>query len=247
MFYGALSESILGRAQENGILSIRNIRDFAAGRHRVVDDYPFGGGHGMVMKPEPIAAAIEHAKLCRASLVVDEPRVILTTPAGRTFTQDVARELAQVSHLIILCGHYEGIDERVSSLVTDEISIGDYVLTGGEIPAMVIVDATARMIPGVVGETQSAVEDSFFGDLLDHPHYTRPRVWRGLEVPEVLVSGDHERIRRYRRREALRRTLERRPDLIAKANLTSSDLEILCEIKQSGDGAKARSGDGRLP
>jgi len=229
MFSGVMSESILGRAQSKGILTVRvhDIRDFAAGKHRIVDDYPFGGGPGMVMKPEPIAAAIEHALLCRECCMGGESRVVLTTPAGRPFTQGLAREYAGCEHLVILCGHYEGIDERVSTLVSDEVSVGDYVLTGGEIPAMVIVDATARLLPGALGDATSAAEDSFWDGLLDYPHYTRPRQWRGLEVPDVLISGDHERIRRWRRERSLERTRRRRPDLLEQAELTCEDLKIL--------------------
>jgi len=229
MFSGVMSESILGRAQSKGILTVRvhDIRDFALGKHRRVDDYPLGGGPGMVMKPEPIAAAIEHALLCRESGVGGESRVVLTTPAGRPFTQGVAREYAGCEHLVILCGHYEGIDERVSTLVSDEVSVGDYVLTGGEIPAMVIVDATARLLPGALGDATSAAGDSFWDGLLDYPHYTRPRQWRGLEVPDVLISGDHERIRRWRRERSLERTRRRRPDLLEQAELTCEDLKIL--------------------
>ena len=229
MFSGVMSESILGRAQSKGILTVRvhDIRDFALGKHRVVDDYPFGGGPGMVMKPEPIAAAIEHALLCRESGAGAESRVVLTTPAGRPFTQALAREYAGCEHLVILCGHYEGIDERVSTLVSDEVSVGDYVLTGGEIPAMVIVDATARLLPGALGDATSAAGDSFWDGLLDYPHYTRPRQWRGLEVPDVLISGDHERIRRWRRERSLERTRRRRPDLLEQAELTREDLKIL--------------------
>ncbi len=229
MFSGVMSESILGRAQEKGILTVRvhDIRDFAIGKHRVVDDYPFGGGPGMVMKPEPIAAAIEHALECRIGAGRGESRVVLTTPAGRPFTQDMARDYAVCEHLVILCGHYEGIDERVAALVTEEVSIGDYVLTGGELPAMVIVDAAARLLPGALGDTASAQEDSFWDGLLDYPHYTRPRRWRGLEVPEVLLSGDHERIRKWRRARSLERTKLRRPDLLAEAEISAEDMEIL--------------------
>lgn len=229
MFPGVMSESILGRAQSKGILTVRvhDIRDFATDRHRVVDDYPFGGGPGMVMKPEPIAAAIEHAVRCRLSAAGGAPRVILTTPAGCPFTQADAREYAVCEHLVILCGHYEGIDERVATLVTDEVSVGDYVLTGGEIPAMVIVDAVTRLLPGALGDEESASLDSFWDGLLDYPHYTRPRQWRGLEVPDVLISGDHERIRRWRREQSLARTRRRRPDLLSQAELTDDDRKLL--------------------
>lgn len=229
MFYGAMSESMLGRAQERGLLSIRmhDIRSFTQDKHNVVDDYSFGGGPGMVMKADPVAAAIEHALANRETKSQRASKVLLTTPAGKQFTQQMAKDLAQEDHLVIVCGHYEGIDERVGSLVTDEVSIGDFVLTGGELPAMVIVDAVARLIPGVLGDSQSAEGDSFWNDILDYPHYTRPREWRGTEVPEVLLSGDHERIRIWRRTEALRRTAERRPDLLTSAELSAEDKRIL--------------------
>ncbi|MEA4882130.1 MAG: tRNA (guanosine(37)-N1)-methyltransferase TrmD [Clostridia bacterium] len=234
MFYGAMSESILGRAQERGILTIRihDIRDFATSKHKVVDDYPFGGGPGMVMKPEPIAAAVEHALAARELLGGGESRVILTTPAGRRFTQDAAREYAACPHLVVICGHYEGIDERVAELATDEVSIGDYVLTGGELPAMVMVDAVARLLPGALGDSESAAEDSFWHSVLDYPHYTRPREWRGQGVPAVLLSGDHERIRVWRRTQALARTMARRPDVLAEANLSEEDIEIIEMLKK---------------
>ncbi len=240
MFEGPLSESIVGRARERGKLEIRvhDIRDFTRDKHRTTDDYPFGGGAGMVMKPEPIFAAVEFA-LGEA----DGPsRVILMTPQGRLFTQDEARRLAAERHLVLVCGHYEGIDERVrAGLVTDEISIGDYVLTGGELPAMVVIDAVARLIPGVLDE-QAVAAESFSSGLLDYPQYTRPREFRGMNVPEVLLSGDHEKVRIWRRRQALARTLERRPDLIARATLSCEDLRLLEEIRRE----KGRE-EGSLP
>lgn len=230
MFAGPLEESILKRAQENGLLSVylHDIRDFAAGKHRITDDYPYGGGSGMVMKPEPIAAALDFV-LAQAP---KPPPVLLMCPQGRRFTQEIAKELAGQEHLVFLCGHYEGIDERVRPLVTDELSIGDFVLTGGELPAMVIIDAVARMIPGVLGAPDSAQEDSFYEGLLDYPQYTRPPEFRGVKVPDVLLSGHHEMIRRWRRKESLRRTLLRRPDLLAKARLTEEDHRLLAEIRQ---------------
>ena len=226
MFDGFISESILGNACQQGLISFRliNIRDFAAGKHKVTDDYSFGGGCGMVMKAEPIALAIE-ASVSNAGCM--RPRVILTSPQGRQFTQADAVRLTGYDHLIIVCGHYEGVDERVSALVDEEISVGDFVLTGGEVPAMAIVDAVSRMIPGVLGHEMSAPSDSFFSGLLDYPHYTRPRVWRGLAVPEVLLSGDHERIRVFRRKLALERTRDRRPDLIERAELNEEDRRML--------------------
>mgnify|MGYP000330213855 FL=1 len=230
--FAPLDLSILGRARAAGIVDIRvhNLRDFTTDRHRTVDDYPYGGGAGMVMKPEPFFAAVEAImREARTS----RPRIILTTPQGRLFTQEIARELASWDHLILLCGHYEGVDERVAQgLATDEISIGDYVLTGGELAAMVIVDAVVRLIPGVVGEEESVRQDSFSEGLLDYPQYTRPPEFRGMRVPEVLLSGHHEQIRRWRRKEALRRTLLRRPDLLRKANLTEEDRRLLEEIQR---------------
>lgn len=230
--FGALDESIVGRARERGLLTLRvwDIRDFTTDRHRTVDDTPYGGGAGMVMKPEPIHRALEHVK---ASSGTPADRVILMSPQGRPFVQQVAKELAQADRLILICGHYEGVDERVRTrLVTDEISIGDYVLTGGELPAMVLIDAVARLIPGVLGSEESANEESFGDGLLEYPHYTRPREYLGESVPEVLLSGNHEAIRRWRRKESLRRTRARRPDLLAAARLSDEDLKFLREIEE---------------
>ena len=210
MFRGPFEESIIKRAVERGLLEIgvHNIRDFAPGRHRVTDDYPYGGGAGMVMKPEPVFAAVEAVR--RPS-----SRVILMTPQGRIFTQSVALGLSRLGHLVLLCGHYEGVDERVREhLVDDELSIGDYVLTGGELPAMVVVDAVARLVPGVLGAGESAVEESFAAGVLEYPHYTRPPEFRGWKVPQVLLSGNHARISRWRREQSLLRTLRRRPELL---------------------------------
>ncbi|WP_031515353.1 tRNA (guanosine(37)-N1)-methyltransferase TrmD [Desulfofalx alkaliphila] len=228
MFDGPINTSILKRARDNKIISINlhNIRDYSQNKHRTVDDTPYGGGAGMVMQAEPIFKAME--KLNQEGKA---ERVIMMCPQGRTFTQQMAKELAQEKHLVLLCGHYEGIDERVKEkLVTDEISIGDYVLTGGELPAMVVVDAVARMIPGVLGEMASAQQDSFYHGLLDHPHYTKPREYQGLSVPEVLLSGHHKNIDRWRRRQSLLRTLERRPDLLEKAELTAEDRQELQQV-----------------
>ncbi|MDQ3812577.1 MAG: tRNA (guanosine(37)-N1)-methyltransferase TrmD [Armatimonadota bacterium] len=236
-FAGPFSSSILKRAQESGVLQIavHNIRDWATDRHRVCDDYPYGGGAGMVMKAEPVAAALEG--VLNFSEEAAPCPVILMSPQGRTFTQALARELSQQPRLALLCGHYEGIDERaVELLVTDEISIGDYVLTGGELAAAVIVDAVARLVPGVLGNEESALHDSFTNDLLEAPHYTRPAEWRGLRVPDVLLSGHHGEVERWRRKEALRRTLQRRPDLIVKAvqngHWSEQDRKLLDELKQ---------------
>ncbi|MBM7854371.1 tRNA (guanine37-N1)-methyltransferase [Desulfohalotomaculum tongense] len=226
MFTGPFDTSIIKRARDRGILNIHtfNIRDFSQNKHRTVDDTPYGGGAGMVMQAEPIFKALEHLR----ELQEDLGRVIMMCPQGMPFNQDLAKELAQEERLVLLCGHYEGIDERVrEKLVTDEISIGDYVLTGGELPAMVVVDAVARMIPGVLGEMASAEADSFYNGLLDHPHYTKPRVYQGMEVPEVLLSGHHKKIDRWRRRQSLLRTLERRPELLKEVNLSAEDREVL--------------------
>jgi len=225
IFAGVFDESILKRAREAGLLEIglHNIRDYAEGKHRVTDDYPYAGGGGMIMKPEPIFAAVE-------AVLGAPPQipVILLSPQGRVFNQDIAFELAQHPHLALICGHYEGVDERVREhLATDEISIGDYVLTGGEIPAMIIVDAVARLIPGVLGDPAAPTKDSHASGLLEGPHYTRPAEFRGWRVPEILLSGNHAQIAAWRRREALRRTLERRPDLLAKANLSEQDRAFL--------------------
>lgn len=221
MFRGPFEESIIKRAVERGLLEIgiHNIRDFAPGRHRVADDYPYGGGAGMVMKPEPVFAAVEAVRR-------PDSRVILMTPQGRLFTQSTAQDLSRLDHLVLLCGHYEGVDERVRDhLVDDELSIGDYVLTGGELPAMVVVDAVARLVPGVLGAGESAVEESFAAGLLEYPHYTRPPDFRGWRVPQVLLSGNHARISRWRREQSLLRTLRRRPEL-----LTPEDWEELRKL-----------------
>jgi tRNA (guanine37-N1)-methyltransferase len=228
MVEAGLSEGVVGRARGEGLLdiAIHNLRDFTTDRHHVVDDVPFGGGPGMVMKPEPFFAAIERITAGRGAPAA----VVLLSPAGRPFVQADAARLARLGHVLLLCGRYEGIDERVRERwVTDEISIGDYVLSGGELPAMVVVDAVSRLVPGVVGDAQSVAEDSFSRGLLDYPHYTRPAEIAGLAVPEVLTSGHHEEIRRWRRQQALRRTLERRPDLLATAALDDEEQNWLRE------------------
>ncbi len=237
MFEGPLSESILRQAQEKGLLTIglTNIRDFARDKHRTADDYPYGGGSGMVMKPDPIFEATESVLAGGLGEIAEgpgEPAVILLSARGRLFDQALAAELATRERLVLICGRYKGVDERVTSLVTHEISIGDYVLTGGEIAAMVIVDAVARLVPGVLGDIESAETDSHFDGLLGPPAYTRPEEYRGLRVPDVLVSGNHERIRLWRRKAALRVTKERRPDLLDATKLVDEDLEILEEIEQ---------------
>ncbi len=225
MFQGPFSESMLKRAQKRGLLSIalHNIRDATTDKHHVVDDYPYGGGAGMVMKPEPIFASIE--------AVYQGGPIILMTPQGRVFNQQIARELAQEPRVSLLCGHYEGIDERVCrQLVTDEISIGDYVLTGGELAAMIVVDAVSRLMPGVLTEG-SAEDESHSNNLLEYPQYTRPPDFRGWRVPDVLLSGHHAQIALWQRKEALRKTRQRRPDLFARLDLSSKqDIKLLKEL-----------------
>ena len=231
MFQGPFSESILKRAQERNILSIalHNIRDATTDRHHIVDDYPYGGGAGMVMKPEPIFSSLE-------AMYQGGP-VILLTPQGRLFNQQIARELAQEPRISLLCGHYEGVDERVSQhLVTDELSIGDYVLTGGELAAMIVVDAVSRLIPNVLTEG-SAEDESHSNNLLEHPQYTRPPEFRGWRIPDILLSGHHEMVARWRRKEAIRKTRQRRPDLFAKLDLSSKqDIKILKELDEEEKG-----------
>ncbi len=220
-----LAESILGKARESGLLVARvsDIRDHAAGKHRVTDDAPYGGGGGMVMKPEPLTAAIEAARERMPGA-----RVVLTSPRGVLFRQPMAEDLAAHGRLVIACGRYEGVDERVMRVVDVEVSIGDFVMTGGELAALAIVDAAARLVPGVLGNEGSAASESFAGDvLLEHPHYTRPPVFRGETVPEVLLSGDHGRIARWRRRESLRATRDRRPDLFQRLHLGEEDRRLI--------------------
>jgi tRNA (guanine37-N1)-methyltransferase len=234
VFESVFNESIVKRAREAGLVSIaaHNIRDYATDKHHVTDDTPYGGGGGMIMKPEPIFRAAEEILDLEEGQEPEAP-VILLTPQGRTFTQSVARELSKHSHLVLICGHYEGVDERVRQfLASDEISIGDYVLTGGEIPAMVIVEAVTRLMPGVLGDPGATFEDSHAEGLLEYPHYTRPQVFRGYPVPDVLLSGNHAEIVRWRRQEALRRTFERRPDLLAKARLSQADREFLRHLAE---------------
>lgn len=228
MFQGPFTESMLKRAQERGLLSIalHNIRDATSDKHHVVDDYPYGGGVGMVMKPEPIFAAVE--------AVYQGGPIILLSPQGRLFNQQIARTLAQESRVTLLCGHYEGVDERVCQhLATDELSIGDYVLTGGELAAMVVVDAVSRLIPGVLGADASSQEESHSENLLEYPQYTRPPEFRGWRVPDILLSGNHAQIARWRRKESLRRTRQRRPDLFAKLDVSSKlDEKLLKELEE---------------
>jgi tRNA (guanine37-N1)-methyltransferase len=239
MVRGPFEASILKRAQDAGFLDVRivDLRDFAEGKHKVTDDASYGGGGGMVLKPEPAFAAVE-AMRCDPAAGCKE-RIVLLTPQGRPFSQKIAAELAREDHLILLCGHYEGVDERVREhLVDDEISIGDYVLTGGEVPAMVVVDAVGRLVPGVLGNEESPGSDSFSSGLLEHPQYTRPAEFRSWRVPEVLISGDHEKVRRWRREQSLKRTLLRRPDLLKEAHLTDEDRDILEELESELAGAQ---------
>ena len=228
LFSSFLKETILGRAVKAGLVDIRlvNIRSFARGRHLVTDDRPFGGGEGMVMKPGPILRALESIDRTK-----DRSLVLLLTPQGRTFDQPLAWELSRMEQIILICGRYEGVDERIRTSSVDlELSIGDYVLSGGEMAAMVVMDAVSRLVPGVLGGERSAQEDSFEEGLLEYPQYTRPRVFKNKEVPAVLLSGDHEKIRVWRRTESLKRTLERRPDLLGKAKLTEEDKRILAKL-----------------
>ncbi len=234
--FAPLGLSLVGRARERGLLRIVvwDLRDFTTDRHRQVDDAPYGGGAGMVMKPEPFFAAVE---AIRAQVSPTASRILLTSPQGARLTHDLAQALAGEPHLIVLCGHYEGIDERVRlGLTTEEISIGDYVLTGGELAAMVIVDAVARFVPGVIGDAASVAADSFAEGLLDYPQYTRPAEFRGMTVPEVLLSGNHAAIRRWRRAQQVRRTIERRPDLLRREALSDDDRRVLDEPEIDIDG-----------
>ncbi|MBM3474921.1 MAG: tRNA (guanosine(37)-N1)-methyltransferase TrmD [Armatimonadetes bacterium] len=224
-----LDFSIIGRARERGALTVEvhDLRNWTRDRHRSTDDYPFGGSAGMVMKPEPVCEAVEAIREQSGA-----KRAVYLTPQGRALTQALVEELAAEDALILVSGHYEGLDERARQLViTDEISIGDYLLTGGELPALVLTDAVARLQPDVLGSVTSADEESFVDGLLEHPHYTRPRSYRGLDVPEVLLGGHHEEIRRWRRQESIRRTWERRPDLLANADLDEEDLAFLAELR----------------
>lgn len=246
MFAGPLSESILKRAQQAGLIAVylHNIRDWARDRHRTADDAPYGGGAGMVLKAEPLAACIRAVLATPASKptssgaasdpLAPQPPLILLSPDGERFSQAIAQELAALQRLVLVCGHYEGIDERVrETLITRELSIGDYVLTGGELPAMVVVDAVARLVPGVI-DAESVAEESHSDGLLEYPHYTRPAIWEGRPVPPVLVSGHHGEVAKWRRHERLRRTLTRRPDLLAQAyasgRLSAADLALLAEL-----------------
>jgi tRNA (guanine37-N1)-methyltransferase len=233
MIEAPLAAGIIGRAIERGTLdvTVRDLRAFTTDRHRVVDDVPYGGGPGMVLKPEPIFRALDAIEAERGAPLT----VILTSPQGKPFTQADAQRLSGCDHVVLLCGRYEGFDDRVRERVTEELSIGDYILTGGELPALVILDAVARFVPGVVGDEQSVADESFSRGLLDFPQYTRPAEVDALRVPDVLLSGNHAAIRRWRKKEALSRTLERRPDLLAAANLDEEEEAILKELQHGRD------------
>ncbi|PLC16725.1 tRNA (guanosine(37)-N1)-methyltransferase TrmD [Bacillus paralicheniformis] len=230
MFEGVLGSSILQKAQDKDAVHFRvvNFRAFSDNKHQTVDDYPYGGGAGMVLKPQPVFDAVEKLTAEAAG----SPRIILVCPQGERYTQQKAEELAQEEHLMFICGHYEGYDERIREhLSTDEISIGDFVLTGGELPAMMIADSVVRLLPGVLGKEESHLEDSFSTGLLEHPHYTRPADYKGLKVPDVLTSGNHAKIKEWRRKESLRRTFLRRPDLLENYPLSEEERKWISEWK----------------
>jgi tRNA (guanine37-N1)-methyltransferase len=229
MIANGVGYSVVKRAQENGLLNIvvHDLRDFAHNPHRSVDDYCYGGGAGMLMKPEPLFEA------AKSIPIDDSTKVMLLSPQGELLTQDMARRLSLMDHLVLICGHYKGVDERVrQALITDEISIGDYVLSGGEIPALVFIDAVSRLIPGVLGNYESAQDDSFTEGILDCPRYTRPAEYQDMRVPEVLLSGDHERIRKWQRQQAIMRTFYRRPELLENVPLSDEDLEFLNTLEE---------------
>ncbi|MGE7913972.1 tRNA (guanosine(37)-N1)-methyltransferase TrmD [Lysinibacillus xylanilyticus] len=234
MFTGVFGASILKKAQEKGAvkLEVTDIRAFSGNKHNQVDDYPYGGGAGMVLKPEPMFSAVE------AITAGKKPRIILMCPQGERFTQKKAEELAQEQELVFLCGHYEGYDERIRQhLVTDEISIGDFVLTGGELGAMTVIDSVVRLLPGVLGQEDSHIQDSFSTGLLEHPHYTRPAEFRGMKVPDVLLSGNHAKIEQWRAEESLKRTFERRPDLLENYPLTDKQKMYVEKLKNNNKDA----------
>jgi tRNA (guanine37-N1)-methyltransferase len=238
MFQSVLGAGLFKRATDHNLvrINIHNIRDYTHDRHHTVDDYPYGGGAGMVLKPEPVFEAVEAVKSdIQQNEGVDKVPIILLTPQGRLFSQAIAQELSQQSHLILICGHYEGVDERVAThLATDQISIGDYVLSGGELAAMIVAEAVIRLVPGVLGSAESAIDDSHASGLLEYPQYTRPETFRGWAVPEVLLSGNHAQIARWRRQQAIARTRERRPDLLDKVTLSPEDKRLVDRLQQSG-------------
>lgn len=230
MFEGPLTESILGKAIDKKLLDVyvRNFRDFSTNKHQQVDDYPYGGGAGMLLKVQPIHDALTFIKEDAQT----KPRVILLDPAGKRFNQEMAEEFSEEEHLVFICGHYEGYDERIRSLVTDEVSLGDYVLTGGELGAMVMIDATVRLLPDVLGNDESAKTDSHSTGLLEHPQYTRPANYEGMEVPHVLTNGNHKLIKEWQLKESLRRTFLRRPDMLETIELTQEMEKLLEEVKK---------------
>ena len=229
MLEGPLNQSMMKRAQDKGLVDIQvtNFRQYGQGKHQQVDDTPYGGGAGMLLKPEPLFEAIDEIKKEGG----DTPRVILMDPAGQPFDQKMAENFAASSHLVFICGHYEGYDERIRTLVTDEVSLGDYVLTGGELAALVMIDASVRLLPGVLGNQASAQADSHSSGLLEHPHYTRPIEYRGMTVPEVLRNGNHKLIDQWRHQESLKRTALRRPDMLAKLDLSEEDQDYLDQLR----------------
>ncbi len=235
MFSGPLHQSIVGKAIEDRLLDVQvtNFRDYSTNKHHNVDDYPYGGGAGMLLQPQPIFDTMAELESQNADL--PKGRVIILDPGGQPFDQHLAESFARESHLTFICGHYEGYDERIKTLATDEVSLGDYVLTGGELAAMVMIDATVRLLPGVLGNKESAPGDSFSTGLLEYPQYSRPADFRGMKVPDVLLSGNHQLIAQWRRKEALKRTLLKRPDLLKKMRLNQEDLELLAEIKAEQD------------
>ena len=230
MFSGPLGSSLLGKARSKDILNIEviNFREYSTNKHHAVDDYPFGGGAGMVLQPEPVVSALRS----NLNLHAPDTEIILMSPQGKVFDQQAACVLSQKKQLAFICGHYEGFDERIRSFVTQEYSIGDYVLTGGELPAMVMIDAISRLIPGVIKEQESYEEDSFYHGLLEYPQYTRPQNFEGMEVPEILLSWHHENIRKWRKKESLRRTLLRRPDLLEQYELNKEEEKMLAEVRE---------------
>ncbi|HIZ70172.1 MAG TPA: tRNA (guanosine(37)-N1)-methyltransferase TrmD [Candidatus Atopostipes pullistercoris] len=229
MFESPFNYSMVKRALDGDQVEIQpiNFRKYGVGKHQMVDDTPYGGGAGMLLKPEPIFEAIEEIE---KQAPTSKKRIVLMDPAGKPFNQAMAEDFSKEEHLVFICGHYEGYDERIRTLVTDEVSLGDYVLTGGELAAMVMIDATVRLLPGVVGNEASVIEDSHSTGLLEHPHYTRPAVYKGMKVPDVLTSGHHEKIEEWRHKESLRRTFKRRPDLIEAMELTTKEQEWLDEF-----------------
>ncbi len=235
-FTAPLSYGVTGRAIDKGLIKVQahNLRDYTTDKHRTTDDSPYGGGSGMVMKVEPVARAVSAIKVLdsKDKTGKSRSRVILTTPQGVPFTQALARELSALDEVIIICGRYEGVDERIRDLVDMEVSIGDYILTGGEIPGLVLIDSVSRLIQGVLGSADSKEDDSFSNGLLEYPQYTRPPEFNGSIVPEVLLSGDHAAIKRYRKKESIRRTLQKRPELMEKASITPQDYEIIAELKK---------------